>query len=198
MSFKIGRVNFKISFLFTVLLALIIVFDKGYMLCVFLFMCAHECSHLAAMLLCGAEVTLVSFEPFGIIIQRQADDLSYIKNILIISAGCFFNLIACALFYFLYLKFGFKQFSQYSAVNFSLFVFNTLPLSGLDGGALLSLITEKHSDAQKAHKTLKYSTFFTCGLLFVLGAIISLEVRLNPSIFLVSLYFFIHAVFSLS
>ena len=190
MSFNIGKLQVKISFFFTLVLALIILFDTGFVLESFLAVCAHEGAHLLCMLVCGASAQAVRFEAFGILIERGEDALSFGKNIMIMLSGCAWNLVLfCALFC-VYLRDGSQVLSRFALINLALFFINILPVTGLDGGAVLSaVLTRKYGEENGLNKA-NIASIMTCAFVFVSGMILSFKVRFNLSLCAFSLYLF--------
>ena len=189
MSFKIGKTEFKISFLFCILLALLITFDSDNILFfTFIFALFHELSHILMMIILRQRVKEISFEPFGIFIKKEENESSFKADILIFSAGCIFNLFAFALFFLAYHFTGLKIFLKLFAINFILFAFNALPAKNLDGGDCLKLISEKYLSPENADKSGKIISAATAATLFATGMILCLKVGFNPSLLITALY----------
>lgn len=98
--------------------------------------CAHEMGHLFAILLCGEKVDGIRITPFGLIINRRDRICSYYKDLLILLAGPFANLVTGLLFLG-HPNPGLAAFAQ-SSLSFCLI--NILPVSSLDGGRALEIL----------------------------------------------------------
>ena len=188
MRFRLGGVSIRISFFFCLLLSLLILFDNGTIFAAFWMVCAHESAHLFAMKLCGVPLKEVSLEPFGILINNEELSLGFARRLCIIIAGSFANFLlagGCFLIGFLannplLLKLFF--------INLGIAVINLLPITGLDGGqAFLEIISrlKKDKDAVAIGKTVSATL---CVILLVIGIIICVKVRLNPSLCLLSFF----------
>ena len=193
MRFKIGSTQFTVSFLFCCVLALLILFDNAVLLYSFLMVCAHEGAHLLAMTLCGARVKAVRFEPFGIIIEKEDEDLPLLALIFISAAGCMLNILLAAVFFCLYLHKQGDVFMTLFSVNVCLFALNILPIYGLDGGQILYLLLQTKGE-EFADITVKTVSYVCCALLFVAGMILCFKVRFNPSICLISFVLFVQTL----
>ena len=193
MNVSLGGVRVHISFLFCVVLCLIVLFDNGAVLPAFIAVCAHESAHLLAMLLCGVPVEGVSLEAFGILIERGECAESFAQKTGIAAAGCCMNLGLFLLSFFGGNLFLNKLILQFAAVNALLLFVNILPVKGLDGADLLSLFLERcfpHKNGERIGKTVSIAT---CIILFLFGVIICLKVRVNPSICLFSLFLLVQS-----
>lgn len=90
----------------------------------------HEGGHIFAAFLCDMNIKKITFWAGGIRIETEGKIKSLSKDIFILISGPAFNFIA-ALFYF-----RTECYSPFS-VNIILGLFNLLPFSTLDGGAIL-------------------------------------------------------------
>ena len=194
MHFKIGAVHWHISFLFCILLSLMLLFDSGFMVPTMLTVCAHESAHLLAMYCCAVKVEAVRLEPFGIIIEKQDEEMPFSSQFMITAAGCILNFLLAVLFLFLYFCKQTEVHFTLFAVNVLLFSLNVLPIDGLDGGQLLTLFLIKRKGMQKARTIGKKVSLCCCVLLFISGAIICFKIRFNPSICLISFVLFVQTL----
>ena len=194
MHFTIGTTRFTVSFLFCCVLALLILFDNNVLLYSFLMVCAHESAHLLAMYCCAVKVEVVRLEPFGIIIEKQDEEMPFSSQFMITAAGCILNFLLAVLFLFLYFCKQTEVHFTLFAVNVLLFSLNVLPIDGLDGGQLLTLFLIKRKGMQKARTIGKKVSLCCCVLLFISGAIICFKIRFNPSICLISFVLFVQTL----
>ena len=94
----------------------------------------HETGHLAAMACCGGRVERFELGAFGAkILPRYPKVPSTARELAVLSAGPAAGIAARAAAALL----GFWRFAE---INWFLSGFNLLPLPGLDGGSILSLV----------------------------------------------------------
>lgn len=165
------------------------IFDKnGYILIAFLSVTLHECAHIAAMKIFGAELRSVGFEPFGIVVKKEKYALSGKAALIVSAAGCTVNFVIGAVMLLIYLFVKKKFILNVSAVNFLLFAVNVLPVKNLDGGDVMHLFLAERTSPEKALKAEKAVSLCVCALMFTLGIIIWVKVGFNPTLFILSLY----------
>lgn len=196
MYFRIGHTRYMVTFLFCIIVALLILFDNSILFYSFLMVCAHESAHLLAMKLCEVKVTAVKLEPFGIIIEKEDTELSLKSKILITVAGCAANLMLAAVFLCLYFVVKNQVYFTLFGVNICLLSLNALPVIGLDGGELLHILIALKKGNEFALRIGETVSFIVCGILFVLGVILCLKVRLNPSLCFISGFLLIQTFLS--
>ena len=194
MHFKIGAVHWHISFLFCILLSLMLLFDSGFMVPTMLTVCAHESAHLFAMHLCGVAVREVSLEPFGILVKKEQKQLSLGAALAVIYAGCALHLLLGSACMVLFLLFQNRFVLSLAAINAVLLALNLLPIQGLDGGQGLLAVLRRFCSEEKAVAAAKITSLCTSGALFAFGMIICFKVRLNPSICLLALFLLIQSL----
>lgn len=189
MKLNIGKIELKISFLFCILLALLIVFDRENILSLtYIFVFLHESAHILTMILLGQRIKSVSLEAFGIFIQKQENKSGFMNDFLIMISGCLFNLFAFVIFYLLF-QYNEKKLFLYSyCINFILFAFNILPIKNLDGGDITELILNRLLSTENADKSGKIISFITSIGLLIIGMILCLKVGFNLSLIITSLY----------
>ena len=140
MSFYIRKTRVVITFSFLLVTAALLCMDKagiGWMLLVSI--ACHEAAHIAVMKVLEIPIAQIGFYPFGVQIRRGEGTASYIKEALVCIAGCVFSLLFAAAVL--------KISPMLSAVNFTIGVFNLIPIPPLDGGqALLALLKNRLSD----------------------------------------------------
>ena len=189
MKFTIRKTKVEITFLFCIFISLLLAFDKsGNVLLCFVFIVFHELSHVVAMHFCAVKIKRIAFETFGIYIEKEEKELSASKNFLILLSGCAFNFSACFCFVTAFCLSEKNIFLKCAIINFSLFAFNALPIKNLDGGDMLYLLLNEFELVKNPLNTVKSMSLATCALLFVLGVILCVKVRFNPSLIIVSLY----------
>ncbi len=129
MHIKLLGINFKISFLFTVYLALITVLDKtGEILYFFIAAAIHESAHLLTMCFLKSKPKEILLLPGGINILAKGSAAAF-DDLIILLSGPISNLICC---------FAFNGIFSYASLL--LFLYNILPVNGLDGGSILHIL----------------------------------------------------------
>ena len=143
----------------------------------------HELAHLTALLALKGEVTVVSFEAFGIRITR-VDALLFWEELVVLLAGPMTNL----LLFLLCVSSGLQSVSLISAVNLWIGVFNLLPVGALDGGRVASLILAKTLGEQKGGRAAIVLSLLIIIPLFVFGLILFLRPTHNFSLLIVCVF----------
>lgn len=161
-------IKIRIKFSFLVFNALLFMFRDAELISAFYIACIlHEMGHIFALLFTGGELKSVELSWSGI--KMSASPCRSIKSgIFVLLSGPAVNLIL----YGILTAFGIKGFL--SLFNLAEGLFNLLPYSMLDGGAVLNLIAE----GSIYEKHLK---FFYCALRLIISAIII--------IFMLNIYF---------
>ncbi|MCD7824345.1 MAG: hypothetical protein LUG86_10100 [Oscillospiraceae bacterium] len=126
LSFRILKTDLHIGFGFLLVTAVSFLEPNGVTGICLLFCFAHELGHLIAMKLTGAEVTGIRLYGGGIGISAETEELGKSARLLIYSAGCLTNITLA-----LILK---------DRINFTIALFNLMPVSYFDGGMILRLL----------------------------------------------------------
>ncbi len=133
---KTGRMKIVLKFGFFLATALLCLIDKGGLaLCMMCSCVIHEIGHIISAVLCDVKIEKIVFDFGGIKMVSECKIKSISTDIFILLSGPFFNMLS-ALFYY--------QLECYTAfsVNLILALFNLLPFSTLDGGAVLKNLLE--------------------------------------------------------
>jgi len=67
-------------------------------------------------------------------------------------------------------------------------IFNLLPVSGLDGGTILTIIISKFTDVYKAESIVRLVTVGFAFIAFVFGVYLWVSDTVNISVFIVAVY----------
>lgn len=136
--FKIGNVKISFEFGFFAVAALFCLLDAPELALSALCACViHECGHIFASVLCNVKIEKITLWAGGVKIQTESKIISAVYDVFILLSGPVFNFIS-AFFYFIS-----GRYSVFS-VNLVLGLFNLLPFSNLDGGAVIRKIFEYH------------------------------------------------------
>lgn len=135
---------------------------------VFFIVIFHELGHVFVIRLFHYKIIKVELYPFGGITKIDKPINSSInKEILIASAGVVFQILLFLVVFLFRDCFRGSDYELFQLYNFSICLFNFIPIIPLDGSVLLHAILEKFFSFEKA---LKYYQFFS--LLFLCGFVI--------------------------
>lgn len=184
-SFK-TTVSVKFSFLATV--ALLTLSETSASVFMSLMSCfLHETGHLLAMFLFGVDVKKIILYGAGIKIIRGYSLKEKKKEFIILISGCLMNIIMFLLFFLL----KGDSFKTFAVINLVTAIFNILPIKSLDGGAILLLLTE-----EKPHlfAFVNILTTLIIPLFVVVFILLFSRFRINPSLVISGVYFFVFSV----
>ena len=194
MRFRFFGTEIYISFLFSAVIAFMIATDRTGLVIPTLFsVLLHEVGHLIFMWIFECEPKSIKLVPASISITRGMSAKKY-GDLLISLAGPMVNLI---MFCSLYVNFLITE-SAFSLdcalINLAFFIFNILPVSGLDGGTILKIIlSKKFKDPLKAERIVKIITLAVGLLVGIIGITLIINGELNISVFIVAIYIIISA-----
>ena len=197
MEFRLGRCLIAISPLFVCFLCIILLVDRtGIILLGLISVVIHELGHLIFMIITKKQPESVSFQLGGIIIKSNGFS-GYNNDFLIAMGGCLFNLIAFSFSSYFYYKTKSEMAMLFSAANLGLFLFNLLPVSGLDGMDLIKLKLLKKFSIEKTNKICNIiSISFLLTSLFV-AIVLTYFKSINPTILISLIYLTILTLISI-
>ena len=194
MRFRFFGTEIYISFLFSAVIAFMIATDRTGLVIPTLFsVLLHEVGHLIFMWIFECEPKSIKLVPASISITRGISAKKY-GDLLISLAGPMVNLIMfCSLYVnFLITKSAFSL--DCALINLAFFIFNMLPVSGLDGGTVLKIIlSKKFKDPLKAERIVRIITLAVGLLVGIIGITLIINGELNISVFIVAIYIIISA-----
>lgn len=188
MRFKLFGVRITLSFFFAAVIAFILCIDKSGLSLPVLTACLfHEAGHLCAMKICGVQPSEIALIPAGIIItapffKRTRDDL------FITASGPLANFLLSLIFALLFKVFENETLLMYSAVNVAVGGYNLLPVCGLDGGTLMSLLFVKcGASYERAQSLVRIITVFLSAgaLMFFVYLLLGGNFNLSLAVFAV-------------
>lgn len=177
MKFTLFKTEFEISFIFTAVLALMIAFDKtGELYLFFVAAALHETAHLIMMCIFNARPKAIRLIPGGInIVDNSPKQMS--AELIILLSGPMINLICFFVFD-----------NTFSLINLLLFVYNILPLDGLDGGSIVYSVIGRVCSVKTAKSVIFCFTLTASGLLVLLFIFLCVNGIRNYSLIIFSLY----------
>lgn len=189
MKFRVLKTEITISYLIICTASICIIagiFDS-FLYCLFAII-IHETGHIILMCIFGYAPEKIKISLFEISISdRKRQERSFIQNFLIIFFGPFANFICFILFYLLYLI-GNDYFLYFAAANFSVGLFNVLPVMSLDGGQLLYLILSRFFSDTVSQRIVNVITFIIIFPLATFGFILLFNSKYNFSLLIVCIY----------
>ena len=190
MIFKLFNIEFQISVPFAVMFAFLLVTDKtGLMSASLLAVVLHEIGHLIWMKKCRTAPKLVKMSLGGVLMVGSAFCTAK-ESISIALAGPIVNFLFTAVFYFFGVYFDNVLLAAFGVVQFLVGAINLLPVKGLDGGTVLTVLLEKYCKRNVALIVKLVSFCVTVGVL-VLGIAVAVKNTSNPSLLLLAIYIII-------
>ncbi len=182
------KTNISVRFSFLAVVALLTLSETSVSVFISLMSCfLHETGHLLSMFLFGVKVKRIVLYGAGIKIVRGYSLKEKRKELIILISGCLMNVIMFFLFFFL----KGESFKTFAIINLLTAIFNILPIKSLDGGAILLLLTE-----EKPHlfTFVNIITTIIVPLSAVISVLIFSRFRINPSLIISGIYFFVFSV----
>ncbi len=177
------------SFLFSVVFALVCICDtKGIFWSSLISAFIHETGHIFMMIVLKIKIKSISFRAFGVDIVAQTRNTSRAKQVVILCAGAFFNIIGFVYFYVLYGVCHIEKIKYLLLCNLSLSIFNLLPIPVLDGGQIVYIIFSAFIKDKNARKLIDIISYFLLFVLFLFGFMLVLKNKYNFSLLLASIY----------
>ena len=188
MKFKFLGTEFYISFLFCAIVCFMLVIDRtGLIIPTFFAVLVHECGHLFAMWVCDCQPKAIRLIPTSVQITRGFSTKKY-GEAAIAFCGPATNLIVFGVLFSNYCIFKNEQYFVLALLNLVIAVFNLLPVSGLDGGTLLTLLLSRFTDIYKAESIVRIVTAAFSFVVFLLGVYLAISGTVNISVFIVAVY----------
>lgn len=190
MIFKLFNIEFQISVPFAVMFAFLLVTDKtGLMSASLLAVVLHEIGHLIWMKKCRTAPKLVKMSLGGVLMVGSAFCTAK-ESISIALTGPIVNFLFTAVFYFFGVYFDNVLLAAFGVVQFLVGAINLLPVKGLDGGTILTVLLEKYCKRNVALIVKLVSFCVSVGVL-VLGIAVAVKNTSNPSLLLLGIYLII-------
>jgi stage IV sporulation protein FB len=153
MVFYVNKAKIRIEYSFLLMIAFSVLLKSSNIAFVLLFSSLHEIGHLIALLVFGGRAKEINISFYGIGLKYDYS-FSFLKELVLFSAGIIVNLILCLL-------------NINRNINLSLALINMLPLYPLDGGRILKLILNKLFYLNVSDYIFKTVSFIVLALLVI-------------------------------
>lgn len=188
MKFKFFGTEIYISFLFCAVLCFMLAVDRTGLIIPTLFaVFIHESGHLLAMWAADCQPKSVRLIPASVQIVRGFSPKRHGEAIITL-CGSAANLVVCGALFANYGIFKSEQSLAFATLNFVIAIFNLMPVTGLDGGVLLTLILARLTDIYKAEGIVRIITAAFAFFVFLLGIYFWASGTLNISVFITAIY----------
>lgn len=194
MRFKLLGTEIYISFLFAAVITLMLACDRtGLVLPTLFAVFVHEIGHLFAMWLLECSPKRIKLIPTSVQITAPITK-RYRNDILIALFGPLVNFLFTLIFYLNFMLFKNELSFYYAGLNLIIGLFNSLPVSGLDGGTVLYSVISKKTNPNRAAVAMKLITFGVASILTATAIILTLKGSFNVSLYIIGIYLFVMAV----
>lgn len=194
MKFKFFGTEIYLSFLFCAIFCFMLAIDRtGLVIPTFFAVFIHESGHLLAMWAADCQPRAVRLIPTSVQIVRGFSTKKY-GEVAIAVCGPMANIVFFGVLLANFFVFKNEQSLRFAVLNLVIALFNLLPVSGLDGGTLLTIILSKYTNIYKAESIVRIITAVFAFVVFLLGAYLLAIGTLNLSIFIVAIYLFICSI----
>lgn len=188
MKIKLFGTEIYISFLFCAVLCFMLVIDRTGLIVPTLFaVFIHESGHLLAMWAADCQPKAIRLIPTSVQIVRSFSAKKY-GEAAIAFCGPAANLVMFSVLFSNYSIFSSEQSFKFSILNLVIAMFNLLPVSGLDGGTLLTILLSRFTDIYKAESIVRIITGIFSFCAFLLGVYLAVSGTVNISMFIVAIY----------
>lgn len=138
LKFRYHDTVIELHFLFVAVVTLCFLLDRsGGAIIALLVAMIHEAGHLIALMMMGYAPRRLSFDLFGVRLEKQTDQISLGKEVIILLAGCGVNLLIFVML--VHLEGGIQRIGLFAGMNLVIGVLNLFPMRGFDGGQLMEL-----------------------------------------------------------
>ena len=188
MKFKFFGTEVYVSFLFCATLCVMLAIDRTGLVIPTLFaVFIHESGHLLAMWAADCQPKAIRLVPASVQIVRSFSGKQR-GEVAISICGPLANLVVFASLLVNYMIFDSQQSLKFALLNLVLAVFNLLPVSGLDGGTLITMFISKFTDVYKAESIVRIITLAFAFFAFLIGVYLWSSGTVNVSVFIVAMY----------
>lgn len=194
MKFKFLGTEIYVSFLFCAVFCFMLAIDRtGLIVPTFFAVFIHESGHLLAMWAADCQPRAIRLIPSSVQIIRGFSKKTH-GEMAISLCGPLANIVLFGVLFINFLIFKSEQSLRFAALNLVIALFNLLPVTGLDGGAILTLIISKRTDVYKAERIVRIVTAGFAFVAFLIAVWLLVSGSFNVSIFIVAIYLFVCSV----
>lgn len=188
MKFKFFGTEIYVSFLFCAVVCFMLAVDRTGLVIPTLFaVFIHETGHLLAMWAADCQPKQIRLIPSSVQIVRSFSP-KRCGEAAIAFCGPAANLVIFGVLTANYFIFKSEQSITFALLNLVIAVFNLLPVSGLDGGTLLTLFVAHFTDIYRAERIVRIITAVFAFAAFLLGVYLWVSGTVNISVFIVAVY----------
>lgn len=188
MKFKLFGTEIYVSVLFCAVVCFMLAVDRTGLVIPTLFaVFIHESGHLLAMWAADCQPRAVRLIPSSVQIVRGFSPKKC-GEVAITVCGPAANLVIFGVLFANYFIFKSEQSLTFATLNLVIAAFNLMPVSGLDGGALLTAIIARFADIYKAESIVRIITAVFAFVAFLLGVYLWVSGTVNISVFIVAVY----------
>lgn len=190
---KVDLKKSKIRIHPSMILVIIITIALGYIEQFFILLFVttiHELSHVLIGLCYRLQVAKITFMPIGeAAVLKDIEGLKPYQKYLIIAAGPLSNILLGTIIYVFFIP-KYPNLYFFMAANYSIGLFNCLPIYPLDGGRILHQVLGNSFGVLISNETMKIVSKIFCGVLCVLGIVQVILYPFNMSILAIGLYLY--------
>lgn len=147
----------------------------------------HEIGHITAMAVCKRNISFVKVNAFSVDIIQKNSFLPYSQELFILICGPVLNIISYVIFQAIYLVVRIEVFESFAIQSLLIGIMNSLPISSLDGGQIVSIILKKFFDDEKSYRISCIVSVVFIIPLISLGFYLFLK-SFNVSVFILMIY----------
>ncbi len=147
-TFKLFQTQIQLDFSFFAVLSVFFFFNSEMGISAFMSCLFHEFGHLIFMCISDVRIERLLFYGGGIRITADVENAAFTSRLLILLAGCIFNLILAGVFLALHCE-------TIAAVNVMTAVLNLLPFGYLDGSRAAQSVLYRYFHPRKAEQLLR-------------------------------------------
>lgn len=190
MKFRLGGIDFEITFLFAALIAFIITMNApSNVMITIASSLVHEIGHLLAMSAVGNKPQAVRLEVTGMNIKRAESIKISIKNeILIALGGPLVNIVIFVICGFVICFYKSEFLLTVACINLILMIFNILPVKRLDGGMILYFLLSQRFDTEICSAVLKITSIAFIALIYIWGIYVFASSGYNFSVIIIAIF----------
>lgn len=176
---------------FGAMILIIYFLDNSFVLPLALSVLIHEAGHICGIKLSGVEIKKFKFQCAGLLAEYDGRAISYPQEILCALLGPLFSLIFSLAFSVIGRFYDYEPAFITAGISFTVFAFNMLPVSVLDGGRALYMFIAYFGGISRAASVRKVLDIAVTLAVFVFGIVLFVEKRGNLALAAASVMLFV-------